>query len=102
MRGKRDEDRLPQGRTHDDVLRVGETVRRPTGPWTPTVHAYLRHLEEAVALGTLSRSEAQAIRDAGERVLARFLAGWRPFEDWLEWRPDASWSVPSLPEGWDV
>jgi len=27
------------------VVRVGDTVRRATGPWTPTVHAYLRHLE---------------------------------------------------------
>jgi Ser/Thr protein kinase RdoA (MazF antagonist) len=27
------------------VERVGGTVRRPVGPWTPTVHALLRHLE---------------------------------------------------------
>jgi hypothetical protein len=27
------------------VVRVGDTVRRPTGPWTPTVHSFLRHLE---------------------------------------------------------
>lgn len=27
------------------VVRVGDTVRRGTGPWTPTVHALLRHLE---------------------------------------------------------
>jgi Phosphotransferase enzyme family len=27
------------------VVRVGDTVRRSTGPWTPTVHALLRHLE---------------------------------------------------------
>ena len=29
------------------VVRVGDTVRRPTGPWTPAVHALLRHLEAA-------------------------------------------------------
>ncbi len=29
------------------VAKVGYTVRRPTGPWTPAVHALLRHLEEA-------------------------------------------------------
>ncbi len=28
------------------VVRVGDTVRRTTGPWTPAVHALLRHLEE--------------------------------------------------------
>jgi len=26
-------------------VRVGDTVRRPTGPWTPAIHALLRHLE---------------------------------------------------------
>jgi 8-oxo-dGTP diphosphatase len=26
------------------AVRIGRTVRRPTGPWTPTVHALLRHL----------------------------------------------------------
>jgi len=29
-----------------EVARVGNTVRRSTGPWTPAVHALLRHLEE--------------------------------------------------------
>src|SRR5215213_3394243 len=27
------------------VVRVGDTVRRATGPWTPAIHALLRHLE---------------------------------------------------------
>ena len=27
------------------VVRIGDTVRRSTGPWTPAVHALLRHLE---------------------------------------------------------
>jgi hypothetical protein len=30
------------------VLRVGATVRRPTGPWTPAVHALLQHLADRV------------------------------------------------------
>ena len=29
------------------IVRVGDTVRRPTGAWTPAVHAFLRHLESA-------------------------------------------------------
>lgn len=28
-----------------DVVRVGDTVRRETGPWSPAVHALLKHLE---------------------------------------------------------
>ena len=30
-----------------EVVRVGETVRRTAGSWTPAVHALLRHLESA-------------------------------------------------------
>lgn len=31
----------------NDAMRVGDTVRRRAGPWTPAVHALLRHLESA-------------------------------------------------------
>jgi Ser/Thr protein kinase RdoA (MazF antagonist) len=31
--------------TSSTLARVGDTVRRSTGPWTPAVHAILRHLE---------------------------------------------------------
>jgi hypothetical protein len=27
-------------------VRIGDTIRRPTGPWTPAVHALLEHLRE--------------------------------------------------------
>ncbi len=30
----------------NDVIRSGNTVRRSVGPWTPAVHALLRHLEQ--------------------------------------------------------
>jgi hypothetical protein len=30
---------------HRRVVRIGDTVRRPAQPWTPAVHALLRHLE---------------------------------------------------------
>jgi hypothetical protein len=29
------------------IVRVGDTVRRPTGTWSPAVHALLRHFESA-------------------------------------------------------
>jgi hypothetical protein len=38
--------RLPGGNVAP-VYRVGDTVRRSTGPWTPAVHALLQHLERA-------------------------------------------------------
>jgi hypothetical protein len=37
---------LSGGRVSGRVVRVGDIVYRPVGPWTPTVHAYLEHLEE--------------------------------------------------------
>ncbi|MFF1715121.1 phosphotransferase [Streptomyces sp. NPDC058268] len=41
-----DERRLPGGRTVGAVRR-GDAVHRPVQPWTPAVHAVLRHLEAA-------------------------------------------------------
>ena len=38
--------RLPGGNV-GGAIRVGATVRRPTGPWTPAVHALLAHLHSA-------------------------------------------------------
>jgi len=35
---------LAGGNVSTSVVRVGETVRRPAGPWTPSVHALLCHL----------------------------------------------------------
>jgi len=41
-----DGERLPGGNV-GGAVRIGATVRRPTGPWTPSVHALLEHLHEA-------------------------------------------------------
>lgn len=43
----RREQPLRGGNVSDGVVRVGDTVRRPAGPWTAAVHALLRHLHEA-------------------------------------------------------
>jgi Phosphotransferase enzyme family len=41
-----DEEELPlSGGNVSTVVRVGDTVRRTMGPWSPTVHELLRHLE---------------------------------------------------------
>jgi len=34
------------GGTLNAVVRVGDTVRRSAGPWTPTIHALLRHVRD--------------------------------------------------------
>jgi hypothetical protein len=41
------EEPLAGGNMSGGVVRVGDTVRRPAGPWTPSVHALLTHLHEA-------------------------------------------------------
>ncbi|MEU4740504.1 aminoglycoside phosphotransferase family protein [Actinosynnema sp. NPDC023658] len=38
------EEELLTGGGLNEVVRVGSTVRRPTGPWTPNVHRLLEHL----------------------------------------------------------
>jgi len=38
---------LSGGNMSGGVVRVGDTVRRPAGPWTPAVHALLTHLHAA-------------------------------------------------------
>lgn len=41
------EELLLGGNTHAAIVRIGDTVRRPTGAWTPGVHALLQHLERS-------------------------------------------------------
>jgi hypothetical protein len=49
------------------VVRVGNTVRRPTGRWTPAVHSLLRHLENA---GYTGAPRALGIDDRGREILS--------------------------------
>ena len=60
-----DGERLPGGNV-GGAVRIGETVRRPTGPWTPAVHALLGHLR-AVGLRGVPRVHGLDVR--GREVL---------------------------------
>jgi aminoglycoside phosphotransferase (APT) family kinase protein len=57
-----------------EVWRLGDTVRRPAGPWTPTVHALLRHLE---AVGFAGAPRALGVDQRGREVLG-YLEGQVP------------------------
>jgi hypothetical protein len=60
-------------------------------------------LEEAIRRGVIAEDEEPGLRADGERALRRILDREPPFDrDWSDWRPDPSWPVPVLPEGWDV
>ncbi len=58
-------------------------------------------LEEAIALGLISRGKASAMRVEGEKVAVWIQSGKSPFNGWEKWRPDPSWKAPVLPDGWD-
>jgi hypothetical protein len=49
-----------------EVVRMGDTVRRTAGPWTPAVHALLRHLETR---GFEGAPRARGLDDKGREVL---------------------------------
>ncbi|MEO9255365.1 MAG: hypothetical protein ABI305_07500, partial [Tepidiformaceae bacterium] len=49
------------------VVRVGDTVRRTPGPWTPAVHALLKHLEQA---GFSAAPRVNGFDDRGREVLS--------------------------------
>ena len=61
----------PLGGQVTGAVRVGETVRRATGPWTPAVHALLRHLE---ALGFAGAPRVLGLDARGREVLS-FIPG---------------------------
>ncbi|MCK9922080.1 phosphotransferase [Frankia sp. AgPm24] len=54
------------GRVTAGVVRVGDTVRRPVGPWTDTVDAVLRHLH---AVGFTGAPRALGRDERGRQVL---------------------------------
>lgn len=57
---------------------MGDTVRRPTHPWTPAVHALLRHLEE---VGYPCSPRVLGIDEQGREVLT-YLDGRSGAESW--------------------
>lgn len=60
------------------AVRVGDTVRKPAGPWTPTVQALLRHLR---AEGFDEAPEPLGVDDAG-REMVSFIVGVPAMRPW--------------------
>jgi hypothetical protein len=61
-----------------NATRVGDTVRRMTGPWTPAVHSVLRHL-----LPTRMRHGYEYVRERAAAGEPGFVKIWT-FTDGLE------------------
>lgn len=63
----------------NEVVRVGDTVRRTTGPWTPAVHAILRHLE---MVGFSESPRVLGIDERGREVLSYLPGETAPWTSW--------------------
>ncbi|MGV9554317.1 cytidylyl-2-hydroxypropylphosphonate hydrolase [Streptomyces sp. NPDC003522] len=51
--------------------------------------------------GLMDASVAERVREAGRSAVEVVRAWGAPFADgWEDWRPDRSWTVPSLPRDW--
>jgi hypothetical protein len=73
-----------EGGNAGGAVRVGDTVRRATGPWTPSVHSLLQHLDR---IGFPQAPRVLGIDDHGREVLS-FLPGntvgaRRPWPAWV-------------------
>jgi Phosphotransferase enzyme family len=62
---------LRGGNMSGEVVRIGDTVRRPAGPWTPAVHALLDHL---YGVGFRGAPRPLGLDDRGREVLT-FIPG---------------------------
>lgn len=87
-----DEETELAGSRLNRVVKIGDTVHRPAGPWTPTVHALLRHVR---AKGFRLAPEPLGIDDQGREVLS-YIPG-LTVGDELPW-PRWVWEDPLLIE----
>ena len=73
-----------EGGNAGGAVRIGDTVRRPTGPWTPSVHSLLQHLDR---VGFTRAPKSLGIDERGREVLS-YLPGntvgtRRPWPPWV-------------------
>lgn len=76
------EEPLGGGDVTEGVVRVGDTVRRPVGPHSPTVHWVLEHLEQ---VGFEGAPRFQGVDEQGREILTYVpgeVAG-RPWPAWV-------------------
>jgi hypothetical protein len=107
---------LPSGSAHSWYVNLEEPLRR-TGLGFDTLDHELDviveldgswrwkdedDLAEAIRRGVIPAQDELRMRADGERAVRRILDREPPFDrDWTTWRPDPSWPIPILPEGWD-
>lgn len=88
-----DEEEIPlAGGNITPVVRIGATVHRRAGPWTPAVHALLRHLE---ARGFDGVPRALGVDDRGREVLT-YIEGEAGYFDSSGTVPPSLWTEAVL------
>ena len=89
-----EEEQLSGGNT-TIVVRVGDTVRRPVGPWTPAVHDLLNHL---TAAGFSGSPQVLGVDHAGRESLefvpgeVGTLSATQPLPGWFR-TAESCWSI---------
>ena len=58
--------------------------------------------QDAQNLGLISPKEAKMFRTEGLKALKLLQSAKSGFNGWEHWKPDPSWKIPILPEGWDT
>jgi aminoglycoside phosphotransferase (APT) family kinase protein len=79
---------LPAGRMTQGIVRRGDRVLRPTGPWSGAVHEYLRHLRIAGFEGAPRFHGTD-----GEREILTFVDGAVPLDP--DWQPGRGFHLPA-------
>lgn len=90
------EERMPEGRSGIMVWRSSRGVHRTTGPWTATVHAFLRHLE---VVGYPGAPRVIGLDEASREILT-FVEG-EVLAD-PEWRPGRPTPWPAWAQSEDA
>jgi Phosphotransferase enzyme family len=75
-----EEEPLTGGNVTSGIVRVGDTVRRPAGPWTPAAHSLLAYLRSA---GFRGAPEPLGLDEQGREVL-RYIPGTVAWGDGFE------------------
>jgi aminoglycoside phosphotransferase (APT) family kinase protein len=86
------------GSNVNEVVRIGDTVRRTAGPWTPTIHALLAWVR---AQGVLAIPTPLGVDGQGREVLSYLdgeTAGW-PVPAWV-WESQTAKDAGTLLRSW--
>lgn len=59
-------------------------------------------LREAMEEELITQEKAECLYTKGAQVRDMIISGKSVFNDWQYWRPDPTWTIPVLPEGWDI